>query len=388
MVQNYLKIALRFMVRQMGFSVINISGLTIGITCCILIALFIQDEFRYDDFHPDAARTYRLGFSGTLEGKEFSSAQTGAPIAKTIQREIPAITSTLRLANWATFPVRFQDKIYTEDKLILSDSNFFEFFNFKLVAGKPDEVLRGKGKLVITESAARKYFGYSGNNDLSPIGKTMLLAQGYEVKISGIAQDPPSASHLHFTMILSIDSWDDSFSDSWLTSRVITYFKLGDDMAVDSAMSKVNSLLKINIGRELAELGHGDLAESRSKSNDIQFFAQPLTDIHLHSHLSDEIETNGDIQYIYIFGSVGLLITMLACINFMNLSTARSASRAKEVGVRKAVGAQQGKLIFQFLLESYIFIVLAITLSLFLAAGLLPFPKPTNLKAAWSFKTS
>jgi len=360
------------MARQMGFSVINILGLTIGITCCILIALYVLDELRYDKFHPDAARTYRMGFEGILEGKAFSTAQTAAPVARAIQAEIPEIESSLRLASWATFPVRYQEKTFTEGKLLLADSNFFRFFNFRLIAGSPDEVLHGKGKLVITESAARKYFEYSGKTDLSPIGKTMHLAQGYAVQISGIAEDPPPNSHFHFSMILSMNSWDDSFSSNWLTSRVITYFKLERPSSIEIAMSKINLLLQNNVRMELEKLGHGDLEQYKSQGNDIRFVAQALKDIHLHSHLSDEIETNGDIQYIYIFGSVGLLITILACINFMNLSTARSATRAKEIGVRKAVGAQQGKLILQFLLESYFFILLAIAFSILLAAGLLP----------------
>jgi putative ABC transport system permease protein len=204
MVKNYLKIALRFMLRQKGFSIINISGLTIGITCSLLIILYIQDELSYDKFHKDADRIYRVGFSGMLEGRKFSSAQTGTPVAKALQKEMPEIESTLRMASWATFPVRYEDKVFTEDKMLLADSNFFRFFNFKLIEGHPDTVLSSKGKVVITESAARRYFGYTGKGEKSPIGKSLMLAQGYPVTISGIAADPPLNSHFHFTMILSL----------------------------------------------------------------------------------------------------------------------------------------------------------------------------------------
>jgi len=372
MVKNYLKIALRFMLRQKGFSIINISGLTIGITCSLLIILYIQDELSYDKFHPDAARTYRLGFQGTLEGKKFSSAQTGTPVSKALQKEIPEIESTLRLASWATFPVRYEDKAFTEDKMLLADSNFFRFFNFKLVVGHADTVLNDKGKLVITESAARRYFGYAGEGDTSPIGKSLTLAQGYTVKVSGIAKDPPLNSHFHFTMVLSLNSWDEANTGNWITGRVVTYFKRQPDIPIESVTSLFDILIEKNVSRELEQLNHIDLDEFKSQGNDLQFFAQPLTDIHLTSQLSDEIEVNGDIQYIFIFGSVALLITLLACINFMNLSTARSASRAKEVGVRKAVGAQYGKLILQFLLESYFYIAIAVVFSLFFIMGLLP----------------
>ncbi|HMG91624.1 MAG TPA: ABC transporter permease [Chryseolinea sp.] len=373
MVKNYLKIALRFMLRQKGFSIINISGLTIGITCSLLILLYIQDELSYDSFHPDAPRTYRIGFKGRLEGRQFISAQTGTPVAKALQKEIPEIESTLRIANWATFPVRYEDKAFTEDKLLLSDSNFFRFFNFKLVDGHPDTVLNGEKKLVITESAARRYFDYKGTGDRSPIGKSLMLAQGYPVTVTGIAEDPPTNSHFHFTMILSLTSWDEANTGNWITGRVVTYFKLRQGASVDNVTSQFDLIIEKNVSHELEQFNHITLSEFKAQGNDLQFFDQPITSIHLKSQLSDEIEMNSDIQYIYIFGSVVLLITVLACINFMNLSTARSASRAKEVGVRKSVGAQTGKLVIQFLMESYFYIVIAVFLSLFFITVLLPF---------------
>lgn len=361
------------MQRQKGFSIINISGLTIGITCSLLILLYIQDELSYDKFHPDADRTFRIGFKGRLEGRQFISAQTGTPVAKALQKEIPEIESTLRIASWATFPVRYEDKAFTEDKLLLSDSNFFRFFNFKLIDGHPDTVLTGERKLVITESAARRYFGYKGVGDRSPIGKSLMLAQGYSVTVTGIAADPPTNSHFHFTMILSLKSWDEANAGNWITGRVVTYFKLREGADIHDVTSRFDVIIEKNVSRELEQLNRITLAEFKSQGNDLQFFDQSLTSIHLNSKLSDEIELNSDIQYIYIFGSVVLLITVLACINFMNLSTARSASRAKEVGVRKSVGAQTGKLVIQFLMESYVYIVIAVLLSLFLIAVLLPF---------------
>lgn len=354
------------MLRQKGFSIINISGLTIGITCSLLILLYIQDELSYDRFHPDADRIFRVGFNGTLEGKEFSSAQTGTPVSRALQKEIPGIESVIRLASWATFPVRYEDKAFTEDKMLLADSNFFRFFNFKLITGHPDTVFNDRGKLVITESAARRYFGYRGNGDKSPIGKSLMLAQGYPVTVSGIAEDPPLNSHFHFTMVLSLNSWDEANTGNWITGRVVTYFKLRPGVPVSDASRKFDILIEKNVSHELDQLNHINLSEFKSRGNELRFFAQSLTDIHLKSQLSDEIEVNSDIQYVYIFGSVALLITMLACVNFMNLSTARSASRAKEVGVRKTVGAQYGKLILQFLLESYFYVVIAMFLSLFL----------------------
>lgn len=361
------------MLRQKGFSIINISGLTIGITCSLLILLYIQDELSYDKFHPDADRMFRIGFKGRLEGRQFMSAQTGPPVAKALQKEIPEVESTCRLASWATFPVRYEEKAFTEDKLLLADSNFFRFFNFTLLDGSPDSVLTGDAKLVITESAARRYFNYKGPGDRTPIGKSLMLAQGYPVTVSGIAADPPMNSHFHFTMVLSLSSWDEARTGNWITGRVVTYFKLRPGASIEAVTSRFDLIIEKNVSQELEQFNRITLAEFKSQGNDLQFFDQPLTSIHLESQLSDEIEANSDIQYIYIFGSVVLLITVLACINFMNLSTARSASRAKEVGVRKSVGAQTGKLVIQFLLESYFYIVIAVLFSLFLLAILLPF---------------
>ncbi len=360
------------MLRQKGFSIINISGLTIGITCSLLIVLYIQDELSYDKFHTDASRIYRLGFTGKLEGRDFTSAQTGTPVAKAL-RQIPGIESTVRLASWATFPVRYEHKAFTEDKMLLADSNFFKFFDFKLVSGNPDSVLLGEGKLVITESAAQRYFGYTSKGDTSPIGKTLMLAQGYPVTVTGIAEDPPLNSHFLFTMIFSMDSWDEAQADNWITGRVVTYFKVKPDIAISDITKSFDIIIEKNVIHELHQVDSIGMDEFKSRGNDLCFFAQPLTEIHLKSQLSDEIEPNGDIQYIYIFGSVALLITLLACINFMNLSTARSASRAKEVGVRKTIGAQYGKLILQFLLESYVYVIIAMFFSLFLIMIFLPF---------------
>ncbi|HEY5751016.1 MAG TPA: ABC transporter permease [Chryseolinea sp.] len=372
MVKNYLKIVIRFMLRHKGFSLINIAGLTIGITSTLLIILYIRDELRYDMFHPDAADTYRLGFSGALEGRSFSSTQTGSPVADVLHKEIPGVDGTLRIACWATFPVRYKDRAFTEPKLLLVDENFFRFFHFNLIEGHPDSVLRGERKIVITESAARRYFDYKGRGDKTPLGKTLALAQGYNARVSGIAEDPPLNSHFRFTMLLSLSSWDEAKSRDWLTRRLVTYFKLKPGAPAGEAMSRLNALTEKKVGHELGHQSHSDWVAFTSRGNRLHFFAQPLLDIHLHSQLGDEIEANSDIQYIFIFGSVALLVTVLACINFMNLSTARSATRAREVGVRKVIGAPYRNLVAQFLVESYSYVTVAVFISLFMVMVSLP----------------
>ncbi len=360
------------MSRQRGFSIINIAGLTIGITCSLLIILYIHDELAYDKFHPDADRIHRLGVKGVLEGKNFTSAQTGILVAQGISEDIPEIESSLRMASWKTFPVRYEEKAFTEPRLLLTDPNFFRFFNFKLIEGHPDSVLLGEGKLVLTESAAKRYFGYKGAGDKTPLGKTLVLAQGYIAQVAGIAEDPPLNSHFHFSLILSLSSYTSTDPGDYMSGKVFTYFKLKPNKRIEDIYSKLNSILEYKIGAELEQHNNTTLAHFKAQGNDIAFFTQPLVDIHLKSQLPDELEPNSDIQYLYTFGCIALFITVLACINFMNLSTARSASRAKEVGIRKTVGAPHDRLIFQFLLESYLYIFIAVAISVLLVVAILP----------------
>jgi putative ABC transport system permease protein len=371
MVKNFLLIALRFMSRQRGFSVINISGLTLGIACSLLILLYIQDELSFDRFHKDYDRMYRVGFEGKLQGKKVRSTLTAFPLSAALQKEWNDIESATRIVKWSTFPVNFEGKAFTEDYLLLADKNFFQFFSFDLVVGNADSVLTGERKVVITESAAKRYFDYKGEGDRSPIGKTLEMAQGYMVRVSGIAKDPPANSHFHFTLVLSLDSWDVAQREDWISTQVLTYFKLKSGSSTTELDTKINQLLAFKLNRELQEVRKLTLQEFKAQGNELSYFIQPLRDIYLKSHLKDELETNGSIEYIYLFSCIAAFIIVLACINFMNLTTAQSASRAKEVAVRKAVGAQNNRLVLQFLLESYFYVVIAVGVAFFLLLGLL-----------------
>ena len=284
----------------------------------------------------------------------------------------PQIESVLRIASWETFPIRYKDKSFTEPRLLLADPEFFKFFNFKLIAGSPDSVLNGERKVVITESTAKRYFNYKGNGDTSPIGEILNLAQGYTATVVGIAEDPPLNSHFHFSVILSLESFTDTNPGDYMTGTVFTYFKLKPGANLDDAIVKFNNIIEYKIGAQLEEEQNITLAKFKAQGNDIAFFTQPLLDIHLKSQLSGEFEPNSDVQYLYTFASIALFITILACINFMNLSTARSSSRAKEVGIRKAVGAPYHRLLTQFLLESYLYILIAVVFSLLFILAILP----------------
>lgn len=366
MLKNYLTIALRFMARQKGFSFINLSGLTLGIASTLLILLYITDELSYDRFHRAPESIYRITRIGKMEGKKINSAFTSYRLAYALKKDSAKIEDVVRIANWATFPMRYENNTFTEPNLLLADENFFRFFSFVLLEGDQNDVLKGEGKLVITESTAKRYFSYTGKGDVSPIGKKMILAQGYEAVVTGIAADPPLQSHFGFTAILSLDSWTELRQDNSINSRVITYVRLKAGATTGDLKASLNTFMASSLAPELKELRNQDLENYRMQGNELKFGYQPLVHIHLRSSLSDEIGPNGNITYIYLFSIVAAFITLLACINFMNLSTARSASRAREIGVRKAVGALNSRLVLQFLLESYFYIVIAVVFALFI----------------------
>jgi putative ABC transport system permease protein len=371
MVKNYLLIALRYMSKQRGFSVINISGLTIGIVCSLLILLYVQNELEYDKFHRDGDRIYRVIFDGKIQGKKINSIYTGFPLASTLPKEISGIEDATRVVSWATFPVHAADSAFTEKYILLADKNFFKFFDFELSYGSANNVLTGERKVVMSESAVKRYFNLSEHID-SAVGKPLELAQGFSVNVSGVAKDAPATSHLHYSLILSLDSWPDALEDDWISLRSVTYIKLKPGANPTQIEQQIKSLITNKINEQLNKTRNISIEEFQKEGNELNYLIQPLYDIHLNSHLSDEIENNGSLHYIYLFSSIAAFITIIACINFMNLTTAQSASRAKEVAVRKSVGAQNNRLIVQFLVESYLFVVIAVVLAFFILLGALP----------------
>ncbi|MBK5279786.1 MAG: ABC transporter permease, partial [Bacteroidia bacterium] len=372
MLKNYLVTALRILWRQKTYSAINVLGLTLGIACSLLIVIYITDELGYDKFHRDAGRIYRVGFRGIIQGREFSSALTGFPMSETLQSETPQVESAIHIEPHHTYPVRYEDKSFTENKFLFADSNFFQFFDFKLVTGNPSTVLKGPNKIVISENAAKKYFDYKGHGDVSPLGKILVLGSGGErtAEVTGIVEDTPNNSHIKFDFLLSFESWKgESF---WLSSDMITYFKLKPGATIESVDEKYSYFVEKYCGVEIEKFLSMSLKQFSEQGGKVGFFSTPFLDIHLKSHETDELEPNGNLQYLYLFGAIAFFIILLACINFMNLSTARSANRAKEVGVRKTIGALKHRLLGQFLMESCLYSVIAIVLAIIFVVLAMP----------------
>jgi putative ABC transport system permease protein len=350
MLKNYLKTALRIMFRQKAYSAINVVGLSLGIAATLLIILYVTDELSFDRFHKDADRIHRITFFGKLEGNDFNMAVSPAPVAAAMKAEIPGVEDATRFGVWRSMPIAFDDKSFTETMLV-ADSNFFDFFSFTVVAGDPKTMLVGPDKIVVTESAARRYFGNE-----NPIGKTLL--SGSERKnslVTGVIKDPPANSHVSFDLLLSGETWNYMRDQQWLSNNLYTYIKVHPGADTAAIQTKLTDMAIKRMGTQLEQYLNMTYQQLREKGGNVGLRIQPMLDIHLRSNLTEEIQPNGDIQYVYIFGAIAAFLMIIACINFMNLSTARSANRAKEVGVRKSIGAVRSRLMGQFLAESMVY---------------------------------
>jgi putative ABC transport system permease protein len=288
-------------------------------------------------------------------------------VAEAIVNGVPGVSSAVRFGLWRTVPMTFGDKAFTEKNVLVADSNFFQFFTFRMIEGDPATALKGTNKIVVTQSAATRYFG----NDKA-IGKIIVWGNDKAAgEVTGIVQDPPSNSHIQFDVILSGESWPYMKDTQWTSNNLYTYFKIHPGSDVRKLKSAMDAMAEKHMSAELEKFIGLTIKQLREQGNDVGLILQKFTDIHLKSNLSEELTPGGNLQYIYIFIAVAVFIILIACINFMNLSTARSANRAKEVGVRKSVGAFRSKLITQFLTESMIYSFVSMIVALLLIVLLL-----------------
>ena len=369
---NYFKVALRTMQRQKFYSFINIFGLTLGMATALFILLYITDELSYDRFHADADRIYRVGIKGRLADQDFNMATAPEPMAAALVEEVPEIEAAVRIRPVKQVIVQYEDKAFTEDVVLLADSNFFSFFSFQLIEGNEKDALRGPNKMVLSETAAKKYFNYQGKGDTSPLGKIILYGtRSVACEVTGIVKDPPANSHFTFSMIQSIDTWAGARQTQWTNNSSYTYYKVAHN-ANPNLQSKFDGLVYKYVGPEIFQYLGISIDEFRQQGGDYRYIPEAMLDIHLKSTFGEQILPNGNIQYLYIFGAIGLFIIVIACINFMNLATARSANRAKEVGIRKTIGAARGRLITQFFSESFLYGIISLSIAIFLVWALLP----------------
>lgn len=367
MFKNYLKIAFRNFLRHKGFSFINIFGLAIGIICCLLIVLFVLDEISYDRHHKKADQIYRAGLRAFINNSEFHGVVTCSPMAKALVDEYPEVTHATRVRNFG-FPVfRYQDKVFSEERVFWVDATFFDVFTVLFLQGDPETALKQPNKIVLTRSMARKYFG-----EENPIGKSLNADNRRDYQITGIVEDVPRNSHFHYDFLASLETYEDSRSPFWISNNYLTYIVLQKGTSPEAFEAKLVELVTKYVGPQIQTAAGITLEQFFASGGDYSYFIQPLTDIHLHSHYDFELEPNSDITYVYIFSIIALGILAVACINFVNLATARSATRAREVGVRKTIGSNRAQLIRQFLAETTLMSFLAMLLALLAIQFLLP----------------
>ena len=365
MISSYLKIALRSLWNKKAFASINIFGLAIGLATCMLILLFVQHELSYDRFNKNADRIFRVTIHGRIGGNDINIAGASAPAGPALMRDYPGVEAYTRLSTNGTFLVKNGEKRFLEERITFTDSNFFNFFSIPLLKGDANSVLKEPKTIVLTKSMALKYFG---SND--PIGKSLDLGNIGLFRVTGVCEDVPSNSHFHYDFFGSMKSI--TLGEKWLSSGAHTYVLLHKGYPAEKLLAQMPQLVRKYVGPEIQEFLGMSYDEYLRKGDKLGFGLQPLTDIHLTSNLENELEGNSNIKYIYIFTAIAAFILLIACINFMNLSTAGSAGRAKEVGVRKVMGSVRQQLMAQFLIESVLVTLFALLVAFGLVVLLLP----------------
>ncbi len=359
MIRNYFKIALRNFWRNRLIALLNILGLTTGITAFLFIFQWVNFELSFDDFHQNSDRIYRVFNTFKSESESFSQAPCGPALGYHLPDELAEIESAVRIGGEST-KVTVGDNTFFEDNIVETDPNFFRFFGFTLLQGDPDQVLTDPKNIVLTERIAKKYFG-----EENPMGKIMRLNNQIDMVVTGIVADAPKNSQFNYDMLIPVDylslkfNWN-GYNDQWIGGWMWTYIKLAPGVEADVAEKKINETVK---------RFSGSLQDTLNVA--YTYSLQPLRDIHLHSDLRYDTP-NGNITHVIVFSAIGLIVLIIACINYMNMATASSLRRAKEVGLRKVVGAGRAQLVTQHLVES---LVISFT-SVFLSVGLFDLMMP------------
>ena len=351
MIKNYFKIAWRNLLRNKGFSIINITGLAFGLTCCLLLVLYLQHELSYDRFHTKADRIVRVIMDYKIGDGGAKGNFTSTKVFPEFKRQFPEVKDGVRMSGGDRL-VKYGEKIFVEKNVLFADSTFFNVFDFKLISGTANEVLKAPNMIVLSKTAATKYFGTE-----NPVGKTLLLGSKQDpYLVTAVTEDCPTNSQIQYSMLASISSFGPLQEERYSDANYTTYLLMNKASSLQPLQQKINAFMK---------------KENAASEFKVNFDLEPFTKVHLYSPY-DAFTPNSNINYIYIIMGVALLILIIACFTYINLSTARSAERAKEVGIRKVAGAFRLQLFWQFISESLLLTVIALIISFTLMGLALP----------------
>jgi putative ABC transport system permease protein len=367
MLKNYLKVAFRNIIRHKGYSFINVTGLALGMGCCLIIMLWVMDELSFDRFHENANQIYRIEQDQFYSERTFHVNVTPYPMAQGCKDEIPEIKYATPIPNTRTILVRYQEKAFFERGGIAVPPDFLEMFSFPFIRGDKEGALDQPHSVLITERIAQKYFG-----EKDPVGEVLTVNNRFSFTVGGVLEDEPTNSVIRFDMIFPYEFLEDlgwQALDSWGSNNIVTFVQLHEEANIEKVGEKITDLRF----RRVQELYEDDPEGLKSfqERRKTQFMLRPLTDIHLYSYFGYN-RSIGRILYVYVFSVIALFVLLIACINFMNLSTARSAKRAREVGLRKVVGAVKRQLIGQFYGESILLASIALVFAVVLVILVLP----------------
>ncbi len=369
MINNYLRIAFRNAWRNRGYTLINMLGLAIGLASSIMILLFVLDEWSFDRHNEKFHDIYRICIRGKIQGNELEAALSNAPMGATLKNEFPEVREFTRLFTFDGDPiVRYGERVFVEEDFLYADSTFFNVFTAPALYGEPARMLNRPHTVVLTEETARKYFGST-----DPVGELLEVgSEGQQYEVTGVVRGFPPNSHFRFDMLASMASIYIGEWDQWLGNNNYTYIVLDEGRSPSEVEAKFPALLEKYMGPQLEELLHMSMEEFFEAGNSYGYFLQPLKMIHLESDLQFEINPGGSRTSVVIFSVIAIFLILIASINFMNLATASASRRATEVGIRKLAGAVRGKLVRQFLSESFLITLLALGIAVVLVELFLP----------------
>jgi len=368
MIRNYIKIAWRNLAQNPGYAAINIFGLALGLAVSLLSILYVADELSFDRFHAHAARIYRINSDITFSQKEMKGAASPTPMGETLKHDFSEVEAFTRLGKSDSRLVKNGQTNIRESHILYADSTVFDVFTLRVIEGNPAKALTDPQSVVITKRMARKYFGKT-----SALNKTLVFDNDEPRKVTAVMEDMPVQSHFQADFLLPLYATKDAKAAKWSNHIFNTYVLLKAGTNPSAVESKFEKIVQLYLDPALRKYFNTTLAETRKAGNNYSYSLMPLTDIHLHSDREGELSANNSIEYIYLFLIIALFILLIAIFNFINLSTARSAKRAREVGIRKVMGSDRSVLVFQFLSEAMLTTFLALLSGIGLVQVLLPY---------------